>query len=181
MPDAILNKPERLTDAEYAVIKTHPSVGGKLLAKHPLAQLAMEAVVGHHERPDGNGYLNALAGEVIPEVARIVSIADAFDAMTSTRAYRKGMPVENAFTIIGDELGAQFDARLGKGFLALRPSGHLAHIVGHSEPGMPLQSCPSCSAPIALRRSQQDGDYVYCRACGANRACTRQATHSSWS
>lgn len=99
-------------------------------------------------------------------MARIVSIADAFDAMTSTRAYRKGMPVENAFTIIGDELGAQVDARLGKGFLALRPSGHLAHIVGHSEPGMPLQSCPSCSAPIALRRSQQDGDYVYCRACG---------------
>ena len=61
VPDAILNKPDRLTDAEYDIIKTHPSVGGKLLVTHPLAKLALDAVVGHHERPDGNGYPNALA------------------------------------------------------------------------------------------------------------------------
>ncbi len=167
VPDAILNKPDRLTDAEYGIIKTHPSVGGKLLATHPLAKLALDAVVGHHERPDGNGYPNALVGDVIPEVARIVGIADAFDAMTSTRSYRTGMPVEKAFSIIGNELGAQFDSQLGKHFLALRPSEHLAHIVGHSEPGIPLQSCPSCNGPIALRRKQHDGDYIYCRACGS--------------
>lgn len=166
VPDAILNKPDRLSDAEYAVIKTHPSVGGKLLATHPLAKLAIEAVVGHHERPDGNGYPNALAGDVIPEVARIVAIADAFDAMTSTRAYRKGMQVDRAFSIIGEELGRQFDVTMGNHFLALSPSQHLAHIVGHSELGIPLQSCPSCSGPIALRRNQHDGAYIYCRACG---------------
>ncbi|GAB4118491.1 MAG: hypothetical protein Fur0026_07800 [Sideroxydans sp.] len=166
VPDAILNKPDKLTDAEYAVIKTHPTVGGKLLATHPLAKLATEAVTGHHERPDGNGYPNALAGEVIPEVARIVGIADAFDAMTSTRAYRKGMPVAKAFSIIGDELGSQFDATLGKHFIALSPSSELAHIVGHSEPGLPMQTCPACGGPLALRRKQHDGEYIYCRACG---------------
>ncbi|MBI3479296.1 MAG: HD-GYP domain-containing protein [Nitrosomonadales bacterium] len=166
VPDAILNKPDRLTDAEYDVIKTHPSVGGRLLASHPLADLAMEAVVGHHERPDGKGYPHGLAGEVIPEVARIVSIADAFDAMTSTRPYRKGLPMEKALSIIGNEVSTQFDILLGKHFLALRPSEQLAHIVGHSESGLPLQSCPSCSSPIALRRKQHDGDYIYCRACG---------------
>lgn len=125
VPDAILNKPDRLTDGEYDIIKTHPSVGGKLLSNHPLANLAFEAVVGHHERPDGKGYPHGLAGEVIPEVARIVGIADAFDAMTSTRAYRKGMPTEKAFTIIGDELGRQFDASLAKHFLSLNASDQL--------------------------------------------------------
>ncbi len=166
VPDAILNKPDRLNDGEFAVIRTHPTVGGRLLANHPLADLAMEAAVGHHERPDGKGYPYGIAGEVIPEVARIVSIADAFDAMTSTRPYRKGMPMEKALTIIGNELGSQFDAQLGRQFLALDRVHDIAHIVGHSEPGMPLHNCPSCSAPIALRRAQHDGDHVYCRACG---------------
>ena len=166
VPDAILNKPDRLSDAEYSVIKTHPSVGGRLLSSHPLASLAMEAVVGHHERPDGKGYPHGLAGEVIPEVARIVSIADAFDAMTSSRPYRRGMPVEKALSIIGNELGSQFDRLLGQHFLELDQSTDIAHIVGHSEAGIPLHSCPSCSAPVVRKCSQRAGDYIYCRACG---------------
>jgi len=166
VPDAILNKPDKLTDAEYGVMKTHPAVGGRLLANHPLARLALDAVVGHHERPDGLGYPHGLAGTVIPEVARIVGIADAFDAMTSTRAYRKGMPMEKALAIIRSELGKQFDASLGKHFLALDPTAEITHIVGHSEEGMPLLPCPSCSAPVAIRRAQHEGDHIYCRACG---------------
>lgn len=166
VPDAILNKPDRLTDTEFAIIKTHPSVGARLLASHPLAGLAMEAVVGHHERPDGKGYPHGIAGDVIPEVARIVSIADAFDAMTSTRAYRNGMPIEKALNIIGSELGSQFDAQLGHHFLALDRSREIAHIVGHSEPGIPLLPCPSCSSPVVVRGAQRDGEHVYCRACG---------------
>ena len=165
VPDAILNKPDRLTDGEYDVIKTHPSVGGRLLTNHPLANLAFEAVVGHHERPDGKGYPRGLAGEVIPEVARIVGIADAFDAMTSTRAYRKGMPMEKAFAIIDEGLGRQFDASLAKHFLSLNASDRLVHVVGHSEPGLPLQQC-GCGAPLAIRSSQRDGDHVYCHCCG---------------
>lgn len=165
VPDAILNKPDRLTNGEYDVIKTHPSVGGRLLTNHPLANLAFEAVVGHHERPDGKGYPQGLAGEVIPKVARIVGIADAFDAMTSTRAYRKGMPMETAFAIIDEGLGRQFDVSLAKHFLSLNASDQLVHIVGHSEPGLPLQQC-GCGAPLAIRSSQRDGDHVYCHCCG---------------
>lgn len=174
VPDAILNKPDRLTDAEYAVIKTHPAAGGRLLARHPLADLALEAVVGHHERPDGKGYPHGIAGEVIPEVARIVGIADAFDAMTSTRPYRKGMPAEKALMIIGDELGRQFDTRLGRHFLALDRTTDIAHIVGHSEPGIPLLPCPACSAPVVVRGAQRDGELVYCRVCSAESRLYRQ-------
>jgi len=173
VPDAILNKPDRLTDGEYDVIKTHPSVGGKLLSSHPLANLAFDAVVGHHERPDGNGYPNRIAGDVIPEVARIVSIADAFDAMTSTRAYRKGMPMEKALAIIGDETGRQFDAPLAQHFLSLGASEQLAHIVGHSEPGLPLFQC-GCGAPLAIPGALRDGDHVYCHCCGGESRLSKQ-------
>ena len=166
VPDAILNKPDRLTEAEFSVIRTHPSVGGRLLANHPLANLAMEAVVGHHERPDGKGYPHGIAGNVIPEVARIVSIADAFDAMTSTRPYRQGMPVARAITTIANELETQFDKRLGVHFLELDIASDITHVVGHSEAGIPLQSCPLCHAPVVRKRSQHDGDYLYCRSCG---------------
>ncbi len=166
VPDAILNKPERLSEVEFGVIKTHPMVGARLLSSHPLAALAMDAVVAHHERPDGLGYPHGIAGEVIPEVARIVSIADAFDAMTSTRAYRKGMPIAKAHSIISGELGSQFDLRLGKHFLALDSEQEVAHIVGHSEAGIPLLPCPSCTAPVVVRRAQRDGAHVYCRVCG---------------
>lgn len=165
VPDAILNKPDKLTDAEFSVIRTHPSVGERLLSSHPLANLAMDAVVGHHERPDGKGYPNGIYADVIPEVALIVSIADAFDAMTSTRAYRKGMPIEKALTIIGGELGKQFDERLGRSFLALSSSEHLSHIVGHSESGLPLVQCGGCDGFIVVRRSQREGEFVYCRCC----------------
>lgn len=174
VPDAILNKPDRLTDDEYTVIKTHPTVGGRLLASHPLADLAMEAVVGHHERPDGKGYPHGLAGEVIPEVARIVSIADAFDAMTSTRPYRKGMPIEKSLAIIGDELGRQFDMKLAKHFMVLNASEYLAHIVGHSEPGLPLHQCGNCGSPVVIRSAQRDGEHVYCRCCGGESRLHKQ-------
>jgi len=165
VPDAILNKPDKLSDNEFSIIRTHPSVGSRLLATHPLADLAMDAVVGHHERPDGKGYPNGIAGEVIPRVARIVSIADAFDAMTSTRAYRKGMPIETAIRIIDNEAGKQFDRVLAKTFIALQSTAYLNHIVGHSEPGLPLHWCP-CGAPVVLRSAQHNGDFVYCRNCG---------------
>lgn len=173
VPDAILNKPDRLTDAEYHIIKTHPSVGGKLLTNHPLANLAYEAVVGHHERPDGKGYPNGIAGEVIPEIARIVGIADAFDAMTSTRAYRKGMPMQKALSIIADETGNQFDATLAGYFLALGGTEQLAHIVGHSEPGLPMFQC-GCGAPLAIRSGVRDGEHIYCHCCGGESRLSRK-------
>lgn len=167
VPDAILNKPDRLTDGEYEIIKIHPDVGRRLLIDHPLAALAKSAVFAHHERPDGTGYPQQLPLELISVDARIVSICDAFDAMTSTRPYRKGMPIERALDIIRDYLGTQFDTEWGKLFLELGEAGKLDHIVGHSESGIPLHDCPMCGASIVIRRHQHEGDHAYCRACGA--------------
>lgn len=173
VPDAILNKPDRLTDDEYAVIKTHPEVGSRLLSEHPLAGLARAAVLSHHETPDGKGYPHKLAGTDIPLDARIVGICDAFDAMTSTRPYRRGMPVEKALAIIEDNLGTQFDRELGALFLELGHEGALAPIVGHTEPGIPIQECPMCGPTIVVRKRNRSGDHVYCRHCGGEAEVVR--------
>ena len=93
IPDAILRKRDKLTDDEMAIMKTHPDVGARLLAGHPLADLVRDAVLLHHETLDGSGYPKGIAGPDIPIAARIVGLCDAFDAMTSTRPYRAGMPM----------------------------------------------------------------------------------------
>lgn len=165
VPDHILRKPDRLSDEEYEVIKTHPDVGWRLLAGHPLARLAEAAVRAHHETPDGRGYPRRLAGPDIPVDARIVGICDAFDAMTSTRPYRRGMPVEAALAIIEDNLGRQFDRDFGQRFVALGRAGALHHIVGHSDEGIPLHECMMCGPTLVLRQGQAAGEQVYCRNC----------------
>lgn len=166
VPDAILNKPDRLTDEEYAVIKTHPEVGNRLLSGHPLAALARAAVLSHHETPDGNGYPQRLSGDGIALDARIVGICDAFDAMTSTRPYRRGMAVDKALAIIEENLGRQFDRMLGERFVRMGRAGVLDHVVGHSEAGIPLQECPMCGPTIVVRHGHRSGAHVYCRHCG---------------
>lgn len=165
VPDQILNKKDRLTDEEYEVIKTHPDVGWRMLAGHPLARLAEAAIRAHHETPDGRGYPRGLAGAEIPLDGRIVGICDAFDAMTSTRPYRRGMPVEKALSIIDENLGRQFDQTFGERFMALGQRGALNHIAGHSDDGIPLHECMMCGPTLVLRKGQQAGDHVYCRSC----------------
>lgn len=165
IPDAILGKKERLNEEEYAVIRTHPESGLRLLGPHPLAQLARDAVLLHHETPDGNGYPYGLRSEAIPQVARIVGICDAFDAMTSSRPYRSGMPISKALSIIRLELGRQFDAELGELFLALGEGEALAHIVGHTDEGIPLERCLSCGPTVLRTREAKPGDVLYCPAC----------------
>jgi len=172
VPDAILNKPGQLTTEEYEIVKTHPEVGRRLLKGHPLAELVESAIIAHHERPDGKGYPSQLPHEQISVDGRIVGICDAFDALTSTRSYRKGMPIRKALNVIRDNLGTQFDTEWGRFFLELGDSGKLDHIAGHSEPGIPLNNCPMCGASIVIRRQQKNGDYVYCRACGAETAAS---------
>lgn len=166
IPDAILRKPGRLDADEYETIRTHPEVGARLLAVHPLAALVCGAVESHHERPDGRGYPRGLPGTEIPLDARVVAICDAFDAMTSTRPYRVGMPIETALDIIGARLGTQFDAELGSHFLSLAETGMLEHIAGHSDDGIPLQSCVMCGPTLVLTRVSAAGDLVHCRSCG---------------
>lgn len=165
IPDSILGKKEHLTEQEYEVIKTHPDVGWRLLADHPLAALAEDAVRSHHETPDGKGYPRGLAGHAIAVDARIVGICDAFDAMTSTRPYRRGMSVERALSIIEENLGRQFDRDFGQRFVALGRSCQLDHIVGHSDEGIPLHECAMCGPTLVLKNGQAAGEHVYCRTC----------------
>lgn len=167
IPDQILQKTEALTDAEYAIVKTHPSIGSKLLGGHPLAEMVSSAANDHHERLDGKGYPNGLHGGQISLIARIVSVADAFDAMTSTRPYRKGMAVDTALSILEKESGTQFDSELVKHMCELGSSGDLVHIVGHTADGIPIITCPHCGPVIAIPRNTKDGHVIYCRACHA--------------
>lgn len=112
IPEAIINKPSRLTDEEYAEIKTHPLVGASILRNiTEFPQLAVGAR-WHHERYDGKGYPDGLAGEDIPLEARIIAIADAYDAMSSRRSYRDVLPQEYVRGELVKGKGLQFDPKL---------------------------------------------------------------------
>ena len=109
IPDGIINKPARLTDEEYAVIKTHPAQGGRIMGNiSEFPELAIGAR-WHHERWDGGGYPDGIAGEAIPVEARIIAVADAYDAMASRRSYRGVLPQETIRAELERGSGKQFD------------------------------------------------------------------------
>lgn len=166
IPDAILRKTSSLTDEEFAIVRTHPELGMRMLAGHPLAAWVREAVYSHHERPDGTGYPRGLGLEEIHLDARIVGLCDAFDAMTSNRPYRAGMSRGQALAIIQIQSGSQFDPELCWHFLELGRRGELDHVIGHSDEGMPLKTCPMCGPTLVVKQDQQPGEHIYCRNCG---------------
>jgi diguanylate cyclase (GGDEF)-like protein len=112
IPDTILRKPGRLTDEEYAIVKQHVALGDAIVRDLPDIDLIRAGIRHHHERWDGHGYLDELAAEEIPLVARILAVGDAFSAMTTTRPYRKAVSVEEALKRLEDAAGSQLDARL---------------------------------------------------------------------
>jgi putative two-component system response regulator len=111
VPDAILRKPAGLTRDEYEVMKQHTIIGAKLLARSnsSILLMAREIALCHHERWDGTGYPAGLAGDAIPEAARILSIVDVYDALTSDRPYRRAMKEEEVLKMMRAEQGRQFD------------------------------------------------------------------------
>jgi len=117
-PEAILGKQGPLTDAEYEIMKKHPADGAKILAHMPSMRRVASMVESHQEAWNGTGYPQRLSGEDIPRHARIVSIADAYHAMVSTRPYRKGMPMETACGILSNGAGKQWDPRLVEAFVS---------------------------------------------------------------
>ncbi len=119
IPDAILHKTERLTEEEWQIVKTHPLISAEIVAKvEPLKHL-VPAIRSHHERYDGKGYPDGIAGDEIPLVARIVAVFDAFDAMTNPRPYRPAMSITEAQRILRQGSGTQWDPRVVNVFLQL--------------------------------------------------------------
>jgi putative nucleotidyltransferase with HDIG domain len=118
--DAVLRKPGKLTPQEFEHMKTHTTKGAKILEQVPDLHALIPIARSHHERWDGQGYPDGLKGEAIPRLARIVAVADAFDAMTSDRPYRQGMAAEAAFAEVEKQKGRQFDPECVAAFLRIR-------------------------------------------------------------
>jgi diguanylate cyclase (GGDEF)-like protein len=117
IPDTILRKPGALTAEEYEVVKQHVALGESIVRDLVAIEIVRTGIRHHHERWDGKGYLDGLAGEEIPLVARILAVGDAFSAMTTSRPYRKALSVEEALRRLGDAAGSQLDERLVSSFI----------------------------------------------------------------
>jgi putative nucleotidyltransferase with HDIG domain len=118
-PESILHKQGPLTPEEWTVVRLHPEIGGRILAGITQLQAVREAVLRHHEHVDGRGYPGGLRGNEIPPLARIVSVADGFDAMTSTRPYRPSMPLDRVRREIETQSAIHFDAQVAAVLLGM--------------------------------------------------------------
>ncbi len=125
IPDSILNKPAKLTDEEYAIMKSHTVRGAEILKGLTFIDHVVEGAKYHHERVDGRGYPNGLKGDEIPINARIIGVADAFDAMTANRVYRKQMDFEYVFNEMRKGRGTQFDPQMDDILLKLIDEGKI--------------------------------------------------------
>ncbi len=130
IPDRILQKPGRLTDEEWELMKRHPSMGAEIIGRHDSDVLTMARVIAltHHERWNGSGYPEGLSGEEIPFVGRVVAVADVFDALTSERPYKEAWSVDDAVDFLTKEAGVLFDPSLVAGLRAALPE-----IVAHQQ------------------------------------------------
>jgi putative two-component system response regulator len=123
IPDAILRKPGKLDAKEWVVMRTHSQIGYDILSKSkaPVFQMAAEIALCHHEKWDGNGYPGGLSGDSIPESARIVALADVFDALTMKRPYKEAWPIERAVATMQESSGTHFEPRLVDLFISILP------------------------------------------------------------
>lgn len=123
IPDAVLRKPGKLDEQEWAVMRQHVEIGARIIGEHSsgLLKTAHVIALAHHEKWDGSGYPRGLRGEEIPIEARIVAIADVFDALTSVRPYKEAWPVEEAVTLLREQSGQHFDPLLVELFIEQLP------------------------------------------------------------
>ena len=165
--DAVLCKRGRLDEEEYTMMRQHPEIGARILKDVRFLQPALPCIRDHHERWDGRGYPNGISGEQISMEGRILAIADAFDAMTSNRVYRQGLPPETAVTELQKCSGQQFDSALVTVFVELYQAGKIDYVLqnkarqgdGHSV------LCPSCSTYIELSQGALEQRRLYCPIC----------------
>lgn len=128
VPDRILNKPERLDDEENEIMKKHTTIGGDIIKGVSTVPGIYEGVRFHHERYDGKGYPDGLAGENIPYIARIIAVADSFDAMTTDRVYRKHLSNAEAVEELNKGCGKQFDPVIAEKMVELLSSGEMQNL-----------------------------------------------------
>jgi response regulator RpfG family c-di-GMP phosphodiesterase len=121
VPEEVLNKPGPLTGVEDLLIREHPIIGERIVAPIVRNPDVLAAIRGHHERLDGSGYPDGLAGDRIPLLARVIAIADCFDALTSLRAYRRPLPAPEALNVLLAGAGAQFQADFVQAFVEAQP------------------------------------------------------------
>ena len=163
VPDAILNKKGPLDDHEYEIIKNHPKIGNTIIEKHPLYDLVQMSVNEHHERLDGKGYPSATTEQSI--YGKIISLSDAFDAMTSTRSYRKGMPKEKACELISEATETQFDKKLTEVLISMSSKGEFDSIIGYAGENKKMLQCPECGPIVVPPDSLTTGEEVTCPNC----------------
>lgn len=122
-PDAVLKKPGKLDAKEWAIMQQHAAIGAEIIGDHsdPLLQLARSIALTHHEKWDGSGYPNGLAGEAIPIEGRIIAVADVFDALTSQRPYKQAWTIETTMTLFDNQAGKHFDPKLVQEFKQILP------------------------------------------------------------
>lgn len=130
--DSILLKPDKLTAEEYEKIKEHPILGAEIIGRLGMWGREQKIIRCHHERYDGSGYPDGLKGDGIPFLARILSVADAYDAMASDRAYRRKMPEHKILDIIRNGVGTQFDPKVVEVFLMLHEQGEIHELTGEA-------------------------------------------------
>ena len=129
--DAILQKPDRLTDIEWGEIRAHPIIGASLLAQMPELDHIRPIILAHHERFDGRGYPNSLKGDAIPRAAQIIAVADAYEAMTTPRPYRRAVTPDAAVAELRACSGTQFDPKVVEAFIGelnVAPTSELEHL-----------------------------------------------------
>jgi HD-GYP domain-containing protein (c-di-GMP phosphodiesterase class II) len=126
LDDALLNKPDMLTGQELETARSHTTRGANLLSPNPALAPLVPIVRNHHERWDGQGYPDRLPGVSIPRLARIVSVANFFDSVTSNRPYRPALPVDKAFAELQSRSGSQFDPDCIQAFVRIRPKVEIA-------------------------------------------------------
>lgn len=164
--NAILSKPGKLTDDEYEQLKVHPQRGADLLKDvkylHPLIPYCLY----HHERYDGKGYPFGLKGEDIPMEGRVVAVADMFDAMTSNRPYRKGLPPEVGIEELEKGKGGQFDPACAQALIDCYKSGKIDEILqNYYQTNEKSIACPFCSTFLRISESATPGEDFDCHVC----------------
>jgi HD-GYP domain-containing protein (c-di-GMP phosphodiesterase class II) len=135
--DAVIRKPGGLTDDEFAKIKQHPEIGYRILKSVPHIEDALPGVLYHHEKVNGRGYPHGLVGDAIPELGRLMCIADSFDAMTSSRTYRPARPVAEALEEVRRCAGTHFDAAMAEAFCSI-PEPEFHALIATERQGGPV-------------------------------------------